>query len=182
LSNLTDAELYQLLGAEDQQRDAAFKEIYNRHSQRIFLYCRKFIGENAQADDIFQEPWIRLMNSFERDRVITNFPAFLLRIARNLCLHHRRDAKQTFVSIEGLDLTHIENPMESEELAKLVTRTLDLLPEAHREAFVLQAYSGLSYIEIAEVTGVPVSTVRNRVVRAKHKVRSVVTRYFTEVL
>jgi RNA polymerase sigma-70 factor, ECF subfamily len=178
----SDAELYALLGAEARLRNDAFAEIYERHAHRVFLYCRKFIGEQAQADDIFQETFLLFVRSFEPDRAITNLPAYLLRIARNLCLRYRRDANQRLVSIEGLEIGHVERPMEEEELARLVTSTLDLLPEEQREAFVLQAYSGLSYIEIAEVTGVPVSTVRNRVVRAKHKVREIVSRYYTDVI
>ncbi len=51
------------------------------------------------------------------------------------------------------------------------------LIEEHREALVLQMYSGLSYLEIAELTGVPLTTVRNRIARAKSKIREILTPY-----
>ena len=49
-----------------------------------------------------------------------------------------------------------------------------------REALVLQVYGGLSYLEIAEVMGVPMTTVRNWIVRAKDKMRKIVAPYFQE--
>ena len=69
---------------------------------------------------------------------------------------------------------------DENELRNLIDITLDTLSAEQREAFVLQTFNGMSYSQIAEVTDVPVSTVRNRVVRAKQRVREIVTRYFLE--
>ncbi|GAB1370813.1 hypothetical protein MASR1M45_08750 [Candidatus Kapaibacterium sp.] len=55
---------------------------------------------------------------------------------------------------------------------------LELLPDMHKEAFILQAFQGLSYSEIAAVLDVPVTTVRNWIVRAKSKLREILLPYF----
>ena len=111
---------------------------------------------------------------------MTNVPAYLLRIARNLCLNAKRDHKTT-VALEDFHFQFEDRSAEHAELARLVAMALDLLPEEHREAISLQTYGGLSYQEIADIMGVPMTTVRNWIVRAKRKMRGILTPYLTDV-
>jgi RNA polymerase sigma-70 factor (ECF subfamily) len=103
---------------------------------------------------------------------------YILKIVRNLCLNHKRDNRINFIELEDFHLPVSDNKVESDELFDLIYSSLELLPEEHKEAFLLQVQQGLSYNEIAEVTEVPVSTVRNRVVRAKSKLREILLPYF----
>ncbi|MBX7154208.1 MAG: RNA polymerase sigma factor [Candidatus Kapaibacterium sp.] len=182
-STYTDAELYALLLGEKAEKDAAFQEIYQRYSSRIFLYCRKILGDPTLADDAFQETFALFVRSINADREMTNLPAFLLRIARNSCLRMKeRDAQHpTMMFNEAMHFHEPgEQPVESEELAKLISMALDLLPDDQREALVLQAYEGLSYNEISEIMHVPITTVRNWIVRAKSKVRATLQPYWAD--
>jgi RNA polymerase sigma-70 factor (ECF subfamily) len=111
---------------------------------------------------------------------MTNVPAFLLRIARNLCLNFKRDRGMRNVEFNELSVGVADKQVESRELAGLITMALELLPDDHREALVLQMYQGMSYEEIAAELQVPVSTVRNWVVRAKKKMREILAPYFAE--
>jgi RNA polymerase sigma-70 factor (ECF subfamily) len=70
--------------------------------------------------------------------------------------------------------------VEEQELTKLVAMSLDLLPEEYREALTLQIYGGLSYQEIGESMGVPVTTIRNWIVRAKQKMQEILAPYYEE--
>ena len=82
--------------------------------------------------------------------------------------------------LEEFHLLVEDTSLEARELARLVAMALELLPDDQREAFILQAYSGLSYKEIGEVIDAPISTVRNRVVRAKRRVREILSPYLED--
>lgn len=176
-SKLTDVELYGLLGSEGREREKAFSEIYARHSKRIYMYCRRILSEREAADDIFQETFLRLLQVRNEEREISNFPAFLLKISRNLCLKVRRDQKSS-VSIENFDFGYQDNSLERAETTGIVTSALEVLPDEYREALILQTYNNMSYGEIAEFLEVPVTTVRNWIVRAKRKIREILVEYY----
>jgi RNA polymerase sigma-70 factor (ECF subfamily) len=55
----------------------------------------------------------------------------------------------------------------------MITRSLDLLDDEYREAFILREYSGLSYKELAEVTGISVANAKSRVFRAKERIKHI---------
>ncbi len=175
---LTDDELIRKFRLGGKNSDSAFVEIYSRYSSRIYLYCRKALGEGPDADDIFQETFIRFHNALVKNYDIPSVQFYILKITRNLCLNHKRDNRINFIELEDFHLPVSDNKVESDELFDLIYSSLELLPEEHKEAFLLQVQQGLSYNEIAEVTEVPVSTVRNRVVRAKSKLREILLPYF----
>ncbi|MBL7998650.1 MAG: sigma-70 family RNA polymerase sigma factor [Candidatus Kapabacteria bacterium] len=183
ITAFTDSELYVLLCDEKKVRDEAFKEIYCRYNGRIFLYCSKILGRTEQSDDAFQETFSLFLQSARADREMINLPAYLLRIARNVCLRMKQRDSYLIVS-EFDESIHAPaeqfNQLENEELARIMGMALELLPDDQREALVLQAYQGMSYEEIGETMNVPISTVRNWVVRAKRKVRESLTPYWEE--
>ena len=175
----SDNQLYALLRS-DAEREAAFAELYARYSSRVWLYCRRIVGDEALADDLFQDTFLRFLKSASQEREMTNVPAYLLRIARNLCLNAKRDHKTT-VALEDFHFQFEDRSAEYAELARLVAMALDLLPDDHKEALSLQTYGGLSYKEIADIMGVPMTTVRNWIVRAKKKMREILSPYLADV-
>lgn len=180
LSRYSDARLYEMLRGDAKTKDRAFAELYARHSSRVWLYCLKIMGDQESASDMFQGTFLRFLQSVEVEREMTNVPGFLLRIARNLCLNTRQKMQPIAVAAEDIHIPVEDQSLESKELARLISTALDLLPDEYREAFVLQAYNGLSYKEIAEAIDHPVSTVRNRVVRAKKKIREILAPYLVD--
>jgi RNA polymerase sigma-70 factor (ECF subfamily) len=175
IQHRTDIELYQALTSAE--RDEAFAELYRRHSNRVFLYCRRIMGDAALADDIFQDTFLSLLKTAEKGTQMENVPGYILRIARNHCLRAKERSRYMPEAMEDLEVPVMDLSVENKELAQVVNTALELLPEAHKEAFVLQMYNDLSYEEIGEVMNVPVSTVRNWVVRAKKKLRQILTPY-----
>ena len=154
-----------------------FLEIYSLYSQKIYLYCRKIINDVSAAEDLYQEVFIKFYNALKEKKNIENPFGYILRIARNYCLNYNRDNQRVYHPIDDNNYSYYENTIESKELANLITASLELLPSEHKEAFILQVYNGMTYKEISELTLVPVTTVRNRVVRAKKKLREILQPY-----
>ena len=57
----------------------------------IRSYTIRFLGQRDEAQDVYQETFIRFYESAQKDREMTNVPGYLLKIARNLCLNQRRN-------------------------------------------------------------------------------------------
>lgn len=176
-SNLSDEQLFVLLGEGDR---VAFVELYGRYRSRIYAYALRMLGDRDRAGDVFQETFIRIYNvCFAQSREISNPASYIFRTARNLCLNAIRDAKPT-VDVEDFHQVDFQPSHENVELAELVRRSLDLLPQHHREAFVLREYNGLSYQEISDITGTSLAAVKVHIFRAKEKLRKILTPYFEE--
>ncbi len=176
-----DLELYARLSHDDAAAQAALSILYRRYSQRIYTYCRKIIGESTTAEDLLQETFVKLLESGRQQRAIENFPAYLMTIARNLCLSHRARSKRQFVEVEDFHLASRDVPYEQRELLQLIQASLELLPEDYREAFVLREYNGLSYNEIADVIGESLDVVKVRIFRAKKKLRDILAPYLADL-
>jgi RNA polymerase sigma-70 factor (ECF subfamily) len=176
-----DLELYAKLAHEDAPAQAALSILYRRYSQRIYTYCRKIIGDSTTAEDLLQETFVKVLESGRQQRAIENFPAYLMTIARNLCLSHRARSKRQFVEVEDFHLSYRDVPYEQRELLQLIQASLELLPEDYREAFVLREYNGLSYNEIAEVIVESLDVVKVRIFRAKKKLRDILAPYLADL-
>ncbi len=170
-----------MLGGTERDRSEALSALYDRYALGIYRYCRKILGSEDAARDALQETFLRFLRSTDVDRDYGNLAAYLLRIARNLCLNAKRLQRREHISLEEFHLPSSEQTLESEELTRLVVIALDKLPEDYREALILQMYNGLSYKQIAELIEVPLSTVRNRIVRAKLKIRKLLTPYLEDL-
>jgi RNA polymerase sigma-70 factor (ECF subfamily) len=176
-----DLELYARLAQEEAAAQAALSVLYRRYSQRIYTYCRKILGDNQTAEDLLQETFVKLFESGKNGRSIENFPAYLMTIARNLCLSHRARSKRQYVEVEDFHLSFRDVPYEQKELLQLIQTSLELLPDDYREAFVLREYNGLSYNEIADVIGESLDVVKVRIFRAKKKLRDILAPYLEDL-
>ncbi|MBI3260711.1 MAG: RNA polymerase sigma factor [Ignavibacteriae bacterium] len=179
-SHKSDEQLYAMLFGSKAEKEVGFTELYQRHSQRIYQYCRRICGNDQMASDILQETFLRFLNVTEYKSEMSNISGFLLRIARNLCIDSRKKQSHT-VSFERMDIPSHDMSLESKELRHLLVAALDALPDDHKEAIILQAYNGLSYQEISDATNVPISTVRNWIVRGKKKLREILAPYIQEL-
>lgn len=178
---LTDIELYEALKENGEIREKAFRELYSRYAKGVYAYCRRILGRKDLADDAFQEAFLNFLKSAESDRKMTNVNAFLLRIARNVCLNENRRRRQAALSIDDFVLGGEDDRVEKDELTDLVARSLDALKDEQKEALVLRIYNGMSYQEIADFLGEPISTVRNRIARGKKKIREILAPYFEKL-
>ena len=176
----SDEELFDLLNKEKRHREKAFAELYSRYSARVYAYCRKFIGNIEEAEDVFQDTFVRFYQSSKDERIMTNVPAFILTIARNLCVNSLRREKND-LSFEEYMVGREPRSLEKKELLELIKGAVENLPDDYREAFVLREYDGFSYNDIADITGAALSTVKVRIYRAKQKIKELLDPYMKDI-
>lgn len=177
-----DAKLCDIMhNGKGNESEAAFKELYNRYSGMVHAYCLRIMGNVEQAEDVFQETFIKFYQKAKPTKSNFNAAGFLITIARNLCLNSKRDEKPTS-SIEGLEylLKETQN-YEKTELLELISMALELIDFDYKEAFILREYNGLQYNEIAEITDTSLSNAKSRVFRAKQKIKSILEPYMKDL-
>lgn len=180
LTKYTDSELHKMLKGSRIRSEEAFQFIYNKHSQRIYAYCLRVTGHPEEANDIFQEAFYKFYHSIKKMDDVTNIGGLLLTITRNLSLNYNRDKKSTF-NIEDYNFSTYDDSYENKELLDLISKSLELLDFGYREIFVLRQYQGLSYKEIAEITGSTVSGVKNKFWRAKERIKEILEPYLIDI-
>ena len=154
---------------------SAISELIERHSQRVRSYIAMMVKDDAIADDIFQETFIKAVKVIDEGRYVDNgkFLSWILRIAHNRVLDHFRREKSSRQLNEkeaGYDvlgtLRFSEGTAEDEiihnELMETVRRLVDELPNDQKEVVRLRYYSKLSFQEIAEQTEVSINTALGR--------------------
>ena len=159
-----------LLGAR-----SAISELIERHSRRVRNYIGIMVKDDAVADDIFQETFIKAIKVIDEGGYTDSgkFLSWVLRIAHNRVLDHFRREKSSRQINEkeaGYDvlgtLRFAENTVEDnivhDELMETVRRLVEELPEDQREVVRLRYYSKLSFQEIAEQTDVSINTALGR--------------------
>lgn len=186
METYSEIELFSFIriGEESDRRlsEAAFKELYARLSPRIYAYCKKVLDDVDLAQDVFQDTFIRFYKSAQQEREMTNVPAYLLRIARNLCLNAKRDyGSHRFVELEDYHGALSANDGDNRELLTLIDKAIEQLPFDYKDVFVLREYDGLSYAEIGEIVGCTEATAKIRSFRAKQKIREMLAPYLQDL-
>lgn len=154
---------------------SAISELIERHSKRVRSYIGMMVKDDAVADDIFQETFIKAVRVIDEGRYTDSgkFLSWILRIAHNRVLDHFRREKSSKLINEqeaGYDvigtMRYAESTAEDDivhsELMDSVRRLIDELPDEQQEVVRLRYYSKLSFQEIAEQTEVSINTALGR--------------------
>lgn len=168
----TDEDLMiQLQGGDE----TALAMLMDRYKAPVFGFLNRRVGPD-DADDLFQETWIRVVRARSRFDPKRRFSTWLFQIANNLCrdLGRRRAVRRRAM---GEQLAQAEQQPRSQAPAPVgerqdVMRRLDALPGRLREVLVLRYYQDLQEGEIAEVLGIPRGTVKSRLHAATWALRS----------
>jgi len=164
-------------------REAGFEELVRRYQRPIAAYVYRMVGDYDAALDLTQEVFIKVYNSLTRYRAEFKFSTWIYKIAHNAAIDHLRrhavreqalttslDGERREISIASRRLTP-EQESERKERCSEIEAVVQMLPSAYRELIVLRHSHDLSYDEIAEVTGLPLGTVKNRLFRAREAMR-----------
>jgi RNA polymerase sigma-70 factor, ECF subfamily len=138
------------------------------------------LGDPDAADDIAQDAMVRLQSSLPGFRGDADLGTWLHRITLNLSYDHlrrlrRRSVEVPMVEARGTTDPHGTDPhraVDSERARLALRAAIDRLPEEQREVLILRFLSGLSYAEIARVTGARDGTVASRIYRALDRLGS----------
>jgi RNA polymerase sigma-70 factor, ECF subfamily len=160
----------------------ALGEAYDRHHEALRAFARRLIGSNEEAEDLVHETFLTLPGALEGFRGGSSLRTFLISIAVNHARHfvraaaRRRAAMDRFAQEAHADVTGPEREASDRELARALTRALDELPIEQRVAFVLCEVEGRASPEVAQIVEAPEATVRTRLLHARLKLRSAMTR------
>ncbi|MFL6337455.1 MAG: RNA polymerase sigma factor [Pyrinomonadaceae bacterium] len=166
-------------------REDGFEELVRRYQRPIVAYVYRMVGDYDAALDLAQEVFIKVYNSLGRYRPEFKFSTWIYRIAHNAAIDHLRRlgaARIEEMEVEGQEGTTFEKPLASKaptpeqetergERRAEIEEVVAQLPPAYRELIVLRHSHDLSYDEIAEVTSLPLGTVKNRIFRAREAMR-----------
>jgi RNA polymerase sigma-70 factor (ECF subfamily) len=166
-------------------REDGFEELVRRYQRPIVAYVYRMVGDYDSALDLTQEVFIRVYNSLGRYRAEFKFSTWIYRIAHNAAIDHLRRvgaSRTEEMTVEGEGGTSFDKPLASKapspeqetergERRAEIEEVVGQLPHAYRELIVLRHSHDLSYDEIAEVTGLPLGTVKNRIFRAREAMR-----------
>jgi RNA polymerase sigma-70 factor (ECF subfamily) len=167
----TDEELVALSMGGDTD---SFNQLIVRWERPIYALAYRVIGREEDARDVCQETFLRAFRALPGFKGQAKFSSWLYRIALNLCRdwirrQRRAPVMQAPEGVELVDLASERGPVESIEdlvsrrvLSEVVAEAMALLPEEQRTAIILKEYHGMTFQEIADLQGCPLSTVKTR--------------------
>jgi RNA polymerase sigma-70 factor (ECF subfamily) len=173
-----------LLGRED-----CFEELVRRYQRPIAAYVYRLVGNYESSLDLTQDVFVKIYGSLERYRPEYKFSTWIYKIAHNAAVDHlRRNAvrEQSFVAqVDGETYelpveSHLPTPEQQSERAERraeIETLVAQLPPIYRELVVLRHANDMSYDEIAEVTRLPLGTVKNRLFRARETLRQMLVQH-----
>lgn len=172
LDEASDDELVALVA---QGNETACRLLVDRHLSRVIAVARRMLSNQADAEEVAQEVFLRVWTHAERwEPGRAQFSTWLHRVATNLCLDRLR--RRTMDDIDSIPEPMSEEPgpeelLEQGDLAKRVDAALQALPDRQRAAVTLTHYQGLSNIEAAAVLEVSVEAVESLLGRARRALR-----------
>ena len=178
-SGPADEELMLSYGGGDA---GAFETLYRRHRGPLYRFLLRQVGDTATAEELFQDVWMRVIDSRGRYEARAKFSSWVYAIAHNRLMDfYRASGKAKFLAQEenedALDnLAADEIPAEAlvdrKRAAQRLLEALAELPEVQREAFLLQQEGELSVEEIGAATGVSRETAKSRLRYAAARLRA----------
>jgi len=176
---LTDEEVVQRVLEGDV---ASFELIMRRYNQRLFRVARSIIGENAEAEDIVQEAYVRAFSNLRQFEGRSFFSTWLTKIAVYEATARRRKRRRLRLVVPGDSETNMmdfasNNRDASEkasqnELGRVLAGAVDSLPSDLRVIFTLRIVEQLSTIQTAECLELTPDNVKIRLHRARLRLQT----------
>lgn len=169
-------------GVQDRERHERFEEAVLPHLNAAYSLARWLTRNENDAEDVVQEAYLRAFRFYDDLRGSDCRP-WLLTIVRNTCYSWLRRNRPNELVDDEEKIYAVEDGAPSPEArlvreadASRLRRSIERLRPEYREVLLLREYEGLSYKEIAEVTGVSLGTVMSRLSRARQRLYESLTR------
>lgn len=159
----------------------AYAHIINKYKSPLYGTILRMTRNPHDAQDLVQESFIKVYEQLEKYKGTGSFSSWLYRVAINHCMDEfrkkRHPIKQSEIDEETVvNDNHPEVIFLKKEKGRQLERLIETLPEDERLIILLRYMNELSYDEISELMDIPLSTVRNKLHRAKRKMRNTVKR------
>jgi RNA polymerase sigma-70 factor (ECF subfamily) len=150
--------------------------LVNRFARPVHALCRRFLGNDAEAEDACQEVFMRLIQGIRSYERQGRFAPWLFKLAANVCRNYQRSSgrRRARESQAGTLPDPAPNPAveaESRDAVRRLRAIIDDLPEQHAVPLWLKFQQGLENDEIAQVLDIPPNSVRVVLFRALSQVR-----------
>ncbi len=178
-----DAALLALAGRGD---EAAFRTLVERHVSLAMGVARRMLRDDAEAEDVAQEAFLRLWRSGERlDIAEHGLGPWLRRVVSNLCIDRVRSGRRLVIVPEipeEAEPVHQSKTSEGAELSRRVDAALKDLPERQRLALTLFHFEGMSQAEVGTVMGVSGEAVESLLARARRGLKEALRGEWRELI
>lgn len=159
----------------------AFELIINKYKNPLYATILRMTKNPHDAQDLVQESFIKVYKQLEKYNATGSFSSWLYRVAINHCMDEFRSTRYKTKQVEIAEgkvvmTDHPEIIFMKKEKSRQLERLVATLPEDERIIILLRYVNELSYQEISELVDKPLSTVRNKLHRAKKKMRETVKR------
>lgn len=152
----------------------AFETLVNQHARYVYTLTNRLLSNPQEAEDLAQETFIRAWRNLHKFRGEAQFRTWLYRIATNLCYNRLPKLKQELAALDPDDAPTLSDrtPRAEQQVIRAEQRAelkdvIDTLPESYRLLVVLRHVHDLSYAEIAQVTDLPLGTVKTGIFRGR---------------
>lgn len=157
----------------------AFREIVERHQRGLYALCLRMVGNRSEAEDLLQEAFTKAYAKLDTFDPAYRLSTWLYRVTLNVCRDYLKSPRRNERPTEDVAAGVVRHEPEDRADGKLLeAERCDIVHEAiaqlrssYREIIVLKDLQGLSYREISEATGVPVTALKIRAVRARARLR-----------
>ena len=161
----------------------ALSAAISRYQHRLYRYLLRLVTDPATAEDLFQQTWVRVMESLRRYDARRSFDAWLFAVAHNLAIDHlRKSLPESLDELQPSGYTRADGLAETGkdalecllewERADAVAAAMCRLPAIHREVLTLRFEEDLRLEQMAEIVQIPLSTVKSRLRRALDGLRN----------
>ncbi len=161
---------------------AAFEAIVNQHAQQVYNLALRLVQNPQEAEDIAQESFVRAWRALPTFRADAQFGTWLYRIVTNLCYNRLPRLKQELRAVAADEqdalrdtAVSVENTLLNEEMRMELHQAIKNLSDSHRLLITLRHLQGMSYDEIAQVTEMPLGSVKTGIFRARRQLRYLLT-------
>ena len=159
---------------------AAGEKLVSRHVQPLMRYLQRLVGSEHLAEELHQQTWLSVLDHLERFNATSSgggFKAWLFRIATNKANDFWRSRGREKAAKQGLRLITdeqapaAEHRMEATDEQHKLLAAIEQLPEPQRQVLLLRYYSGMKFVEIAEMLGCPLNTALGRMHKAMNRLK-----------
>lgn len=173
-------------------RTEAFDQLVLKYQDRLYRTLVRILGSSDDARDAAQEGFTQAFFKLSTFRGTAAFYSWLFRISFNAAITQKRKQKRSATTIDPQENQsgqwladphpehHPPEVAERTERKQLVHQALNELQEEYRTPLILRELEGMSYGEIAELTEVPLGTVRSRIFRGRNELKQKLNALFQE--
>ncbi|GAB4286506.1 MAG: RNA polymerase sigma factor RpoE [Ignavibacteriaceae bacterium] len=163
---------------------SAFEQLVFKYDRIVFSVILKYIKDNDEAKDIYQEVFIRAFRGLKKFRFQSEFSTWLYRIAANVCLSYigkqKRNPVDPFLQSDenenapdkAVETLSPENQYEKKEMMNAIEQAVNELSPRQRMSFILKHYEGYKINEIAEIMGCGEGTIKKYLFESIRKLKN----------